>query len=195
MASARAQESGNARSGELWLVRHAQPIVASGTCYGQLDLAAAHDATSQCARALAKILPEGFSVTTSPLQRCEQLGQVLSRLRPDFTFKTEKNLQEMNFGEWEGRPWNTLPRTEMDAWTENFASYRVGNTGESVSQFMARVAVCYDSLHPGSRTLWITHAGVMRATQLLARGVRHITHASQWPLDAPGYGQWCKLAL
>ena len=101
----------------------------------------------------------------------------------------------MDFGQWEGRFWDAIPRAEMDAWTADFADYAAGNTGESVSQFMARVAVCYDSLQPGSRTLWITHAGVIRAATLLARGVRQITQASQWPLDAPSYGQWCKLEL
>ena len=191
----RTRQPGSASSGELWLVRHAQPLVAPGVCYGQLDMPAAQDATEKCAQSLAKILPDGLAVITSPLQRCEQLGQVLSGLRPDLTLKTEKNLREMNFGDWEGRPWDTIPRRELDAWTADFADYAVGNTGESVSEFMARVAFCYDRLQADSHTIWITHAGVMRATQLLARGVRHMTHASQWPLDVPGYGQWCKLEL
>ena len=195
MVHARTQKPGSVQPGEFWLVRHALPLVASGICYGQLDMAADAQATLDCAQALAKALPQSFSVVTSPLQRCEQLAKALRDLRPDLTFKTEKNLQEMDFGQWEGRLWDAIPRAEMDAWTANFADYAVGNTGESVSQFMARIAVCYDSLQPGSRTLWITHAGVIRAANLLARGVRHMEHANQWPRYAPGYGQWCKLAF
>ena len=177
----------------LWLIRHAQPLLEPGICYGRLDMAADAQATLACAQTLAEALPQSFSVVTSPLQRCEQLAQVIQGLRPDLTFKTEKNLQEMDFGEWEGCRWDAIPRTELDAWTADFSDYAVGNTGESVRRFMARVAGCYDGLQPNSRTLWITHAGVIRAATLLARGVRHISKANQWPQDAPGYGQWCKL--
>ncbi len=179
----------------LWLIRHAQPLLEPGICYGQLDMAADAQGTLDCAHALAKALPQGFFAVTSPLQRCEQLAQDLRGLRPDLTFKTDDNLQEMDFGQWEGRPWDAIPRVELEAWTENFANYAAGNTGESVSQFMARVAVYYDSLQPGSQTLWITHAGVIRAATLLARGVRQVMQANQWPQDAPGYGQWCKLDI
>lgn len=156
-------------------------------------MAAAHEATETCARTLARWLPEGLAVITSPLQRCEQLTTALCALRPDLTPKTDKNLQEMNFGAWEGRPWDSIARTELDAWTANFADYPVGGSGESVSQFMARVASAYDSLDLAGNTLWVTHAGVIRAATLLAQGLRQIVLASQWPLAAPGYGQWCKL--
>jgi len=44
-------------------------------------------------------------------------------------------------------------------------------------------------------TLWITHAGVIRAVELIARGVRRVARAGQWPLDAPDCGQWRTLAL
>ena len=36
----------------LWLVRHAQPLVAPGVCYGATDMPADVDATSQAAQAL-----------------------------------------------------------------------------------------------------------------------------------------------
>jgi alpha-ribazole phosphatase len=36
---------------------------------------------------------------------------------------------------------------------------------------------------------------VIRAAQLLARGIRNIERADQWPSDAPSYGQWCKLEI
>jgi len=41
--------------------------------------------------------------------------------------------------------------------------------------------------------VWITHAGVARAARLLADGVPVLTRAAQWPLEAPGYGQWLQL--
>ncbi len=179
----------------LWLVRHAQPLIEKGICYGQLDIPADANATRACAEQLFSVLPRSISVITSTLQRCELLAPVLIGLQPDLTYKTDPRLQEMNFGQWEGRPWADIPQAELQAWTDDFANYPAGQTGESVTQFMVRVAAAFDALDPTKDTLWVTHAGVIRAATLIAQGVRHITTADQWPIDAPAYGQWCKLEL
>ena len=178
-----------------WLVRHAQPLIAPGICYGQLNMPADAEASRACAAELATVLPVGTTVVTSPLQRCEQITPILIGLRPDLTLKIDSRLQEMHFGNWEGRAWADIAKTELADWTANFAHYPAGSSGESVSQFMARVASAFDALPPNGNTLWITHAGVIRAAQLIASGVRHIKQADQWPADAPSYGQWCKLDL
>ena len=179
----------------LWLVRHAQPLVDAGLCYGQLDMKADASATRSCAQALAKVLPPGITVVTSPLQRCEQLAHALLALKPDLTVQKDTRLQEMNFGAWEGQPWVDIARADLEAWTTDFAHYRPGGSGESVSQFMARVAAAFDALPRAANTLWVTHAGVMRAVELIAGGQRQLQRADQWPLAAPAYGQWCKLDL
>lgn len=177
----------------LWLVRHAQPLIAPGICYGQLDMTADPEATRECAARLAKVLPEGICVSSSPLQRCEQLWPVLIGLRPDLACKSDARLKEMDFGKWEGQAWADIPKTALDAWTADFSSHPAGGTGESVSRFMSRVASAFDELRPSEDVLWITHAGVIRAAQLLASGTRHIDRADQWPTAAPAYGQWCTL--
>ncbi len=180
----------------LFLVRHARPLIAAGTCYGQLDMPADAAATRQCAQALAQWLPPGVQVVSSPLQRCEQLAPVLIGLRSDLAYKTDARLQEMNFGDWEGRAWQDIAPAELQAWTDDFAHYAAGGSGESVTAFMARVAAAFDALkNTAPDTLWITHAGVMRAVELLARGERQISRADQWPLSAPDYGQWQTVAL
>ena len=179
----------------LFLARHAQPLVDAGICYGQVDIAADATATKSCAQALAIILPSGITVVTSPLQRCEQLAQALLAEKPDLTIKKDTRLQEMNFGVWEGQAWGDIARAELEAWTTDFANYRPGGNGESVTQFMARVASVFDELTSAADTLWITHAGVMRAVELIASGKRQLQRADQWPIAAPAYGQWCKLDL
>lgn len=207
---------------KLWLVRHAQPLIAPGICYGRLDVAADADASAECARRLALELPAGTRVASSPLRRCAQLARQLHRLRPDLTLhETDARLQEMDFGRWEGRAWQDIAPAELQAWTDDFAHHAVGGTGQSVSAFMAGVASAYDALaaeetsgskpQPSSQALtpaflpdnenrtasvlWITHAGVIRAVELLAQGLRHIARADQWPMDAPKYGQWRTLDL
>lgn len=193
----------------LWLVRHAQPLIDAGICYGRLDMAAEADATAKCAARLAAQLPAGLRVVSSPLQRCEQLAHALYALRPDLAYKTDARLQEMDFGQWEGRAWQAIARAELEAWTSDFAHYPAGHDGESVTAFMARIGAAFDGLMSQSQTpamaqgtvvqesgvLWITHAGVIRAVELLTQGVRHIERANQWPVEAPKYGQWRTLAL
>ena len=177
-----------------WLARHAQPLIDAGICYGQLDLPADGAATAQCAEALAAVLPPATNVLASPLQRCEQLRQVLCRQRPDLIHQIDPRLQEMHFGTWEGQPWADIAPAELQAWTDDFGGYAAGGSGESVATFMARVAAALDARDRTQHTLWITHAGVIRAATLIANGQRHITRASQWPTSGPAFGQWVTLA-
>ena len=178
-----------------WLARHAQPLIDAGICYGQLDVPADSAATAHCAEALAAVLPPATTVLTSPLQRCEQLRQSLYRLRPDLTHKTDPRLQEMHFGTWEGRPWADIAPAELQAWTDDFSGYAAGGNGESVAAFMARVAAALDARDRAQDTLWITHAGVVRAATLIASGQRQVHHASEWPMSGPAFGQWVTLTV
>lgn len=172
----------------LWIVRHAQPLVEAGTCYGMLDVPAEPHATSQTADALAHALPPGAALRASPLQRCQQLAAALHALRPDLQVLTDPRLREMDFGVWEGVAWDAIPPAAVQAWTADFGAHRFGGA-ESANEVLARVASLWDQPRPG-HTVWITHAGVARALSLLACGVRTVTRADQWPLAAPGYGAW-----
>jgi alpha-ribazole phosphatase len=175
------------------LVRHAQPLVDAGVCYGALDLAADAPSTQRAALALADVLPEGALVTTSPLQRCEHLAQILYGLRPDLLYKVDGRLREMNFGQWEGVRWASIPSEAITAWSNDFWAHRFGGA-ESVADVMARVASVWDeAAQTDQAQLWITHAGVIRAASLVARGVRKINDASLWPVNAPAYGEWVNL--
>lgn len=187
----------------LWLVRHAQPLVAPGVCYGALDLRADPAATADSAQRLAAALPQRLRVSHSPLQRCEQLAHALLALRPDLALKTAPDLVEFNFGCWEGRAWDAIARADIDAWTAQFADYRPGG-GDNLVAMLARVA---SALHAAQQygaqagdgvadVLWITHAGVARCVQWLLNAPRgSMPRADQWPRHAPGYGEWLCFAL
>lgn len=190
----------------IWLVRHAQPVVEPGVCYGAMDVAADDVATKLAARALADVLPQGCQVRVSTLQRCEQLAQAVCGLRPDLMPKPEPRLVEMNFGAWEGQRWADINRTELDAWTADFAHWRCGGSGgtggggECVQDFMQRVATVWDEClenarltAPSTPVVWITHAGVIRAANLLAAGQRQVLNARYWPEAAPAFGAWQRL--
>ncbi|MDP1741952.1 histidine phosphatase family protein [Polaromonas sp.] len=180
---------------KLWLVRHAPVLLAPGSCYGALDVPAEPQATQRCAQKLSMLLPQGMHVSTSPLQRCEQLTQALQGLRPDLIIKTDARLREMNFGNWEGRRWDAIAQSEFDAWTTDFAGHAVGGHGETVQAVMARVGQAFNELRHDADAVWVTHAGIIRAAQLLAQGIRQVSRADQWPLDATACGQWRTLEL
>ncbi|MCM2295202.1 histidine phosphatase family protein [Rhodoferax sp.] len=176
----------------IWLVRHAQPLIAPGVCYGALDVPADAQATQQAAQGLAQRLPPGVRVQASPLLRCQQLAQALQVLRPDVCLHTEVRLAEMNFGSWEGQRWDALPPAALAAWTSDFWRHRAGG-GECVADFMGRVAEVWDGAMAAGLAyrpqVWLTHAGVMRAARLIASGQRELRSAGDWPTAAPGFGQ------
>jgi len=178
---------------KLWIVRHAKPLIERGVCYGALDVAADAPHTLQAARVLAKTLPVQCKVSVSPLQRCKQLTEALSDLRPDLKPQTDPRLREMDFGTWEGVGWDEIPLAAMQAWTDDFGSHRFGGV-ESANEVLDRVAGVLDEArkHSVDHQVWITHAGVARACLLLSKGIRSVDRSNQWPRDAPGYGQsWC----
>ena len=111
------------------------------------------------------------------------------------TAQTSADLQELNFGAWEGQRWVDIAKAELDAWTADFAHYRPGNYGENTAAFMARVARAYDDLPKNQHTVWLTHAGVIRACGLIHQGVRHVAQATQWPQGGPAFGCWTTLEL
>jgi alpha-ribazole phosphatase len=177
----------------IWLVRHAQPLVEAGVCYGALDLKADVKATQTAAQTLAEALPRGVVLVTSPLQRCELLAQTVCGLRPDLSYKLDARLREMNFGQWEGVRWSDIPAAALTAWTDDFWQHRFGGA-ECLADVMARVAAAWgEAVLNDTDQVWITHAGVIRAASLIARGITELRDASQWPVSAPGYGKWTAL--
>lgn len=178
----------------LWIVRHATPLIASGVCYGALDVAAGAQHTLLAARALAQAIPLHCKVWVSPLQRCKQLADALSGIRPELKPQTDTRLREMDFGKWEGVAWDAIPLAAMQAWTDDFGAHRFGGM-ESANEVLARVADLWDAArqHPDEPQVWISHAGVARAAQLLSKGIRSVDSANQWPTDAPSYGGWWRI--
>jgi alpha-ribazole phosphatase len=148
----------------LYLVRHPAPDLPAGICYGATDVACTPQALAQGAQEVLPSLPLGLTMISSPLQRCERLAQSLYGLRPDLIYKTDAKLAEMDFGAWEMQPWAEIAGAALSAWTDDFAHFRCGGSGESVAKLVQRVAACLArSLQAGCDEIWVTHAGVIRA--------------------------------
>jgi alpha-ribazole phosphatase len=149
----------------LTLVRHTRPADA-GRCYGRLEVAIAPDFAAE-ADALAARLPRPDRIVTSPLGRCRRLADRLgARLR--LPVAIDPDWQEMDFGRWEGLPWDAVPRSELDAWAADLLQARP-HGGESVAMLLARTRRALDRCRGPAGTLVVTHAGPMRAA-LVATG-------------------------
>ncbi len=137
----------------LHLVRHPKPRVAPGICYGRLDLEA-ENAGAVAARLRAELPPE-LPVWSSPLRRCRSLAELLHPLPV-----LDERLTEMDFGRWEGRPWDAIPRAELDAWAADVAGYAPPG-GESPRLLQARALAFVAGLAVPEAVI-VTHAGVIR---------------------------------
>ncbi|WP_439518686.1 histidine phosphatase family protein [Hydrogenophaga sp.] len=183
---------------KLWLLRHAQVLLTPGLCYGSSDVTADVSLTREAARAMAPLLPAGTPVRVSGLLRAQQLAGALQGERPDLqAARIDTRLNEMDFGHWELKPWEHIPRSAFDEWMADFAHHRFGGA-ESTQQLLYRVAAALADLRPSpsNDVLWITHAGVIRAARhIVESGSPHIRDASQWPKEAPEPGGWTSLAL
>ena len=141
-------------------LRHTAPEISSGICYGVLDLPVDADKVLHTARqwvesGAASAMPYQGVLLTSPLQRCALLAQAIKDLRPDVQLVQDPRLMEMNFGCFEGVPWDDVPQANWDAWLADFAHHPFGGV-ESVAQFMQRVQQAISPWVPHGRVTCVT---------------------------------------
>ena len=154
---------------KIWLVRHAKPLVEKGLCYGRLDVRADQSLTELASDNLMNALPESSGVRvllTSPRRRTKQLANLLAK-RLNTSLLEEELLAEMDFGEWEGRLWEDIPKSAIDLWTEDFNDHVFGG-GESTGQLLHRVCLLMENAKRRHEDqIWVTHSGVIKAVQFL----------------------------
>jgi alpha-ribazole phosphatase len=147
----------------LLLVRHPAPEIAPGICYGRLDVPARAEGVAKLA---AEVRAHGVArVWTSPALRCRAVAE-----RTGLPSRAEPRLWELDFGDWEGRAWDDVPRAALDAWAadpENFAP----PGGESGAALLARVReVFFDLLAAGDDVAVVSHGGPLKLLAALLRG-------------------------
>lgn len=98
----------------LVLIRHTRVAIADGHCYGRLDVPLAGSAAADIADVLVRVAPVTV-VVSSPATRCRQLSVALAA-RDGCPLQFEPALQELDFGEWEGRRWAEIDRAHSDPW-------------------------------------------------------------------------------
>ena len=156
---------------KLYLVRHTRVDVPSGICYGRTDVPLADSFETESEFIRSELSGIEFDhVFCSPSSRCMQLGTLL-----DYPLHPDERLKELNFGEWEGNTWDAI--FESPSGKKWFADYlhEACPNGESDQDMLHRIESFITDL-PGTdlpetngNILVITHAGVIRAFQVLLK--------------------------
>jgi alpha-ribazole phosphatase len=172
---------------KLYLVRHPQPDVAPGLCYGASDVPVREAELARVHAALAASVPHGLPVYASPLRRCALLAERLSPGRVTL----DARLAEMDFGAWERQGWSDIPRSDVDAWTADLLHYRPGGA-ENVLDVARRVHAFRADLQAQKTpaALVVCHAGTIRLLTTMHGGApleQAALQAAQTP-HRIGYG-------
>lgn len=112
--------------------------------------------------------PAWTHIISSPLKRCRDFAeQAAIQLRLENSFLVEPNWQEIDYGDWDGKPLSVWRQQAA----EMFAAFRkdpaalVPPNGEPFLEFRDRVLSAWQALadYPdGSHVLLVTHGGVLR---------------------------------
>ncbi len=155
------------------LVRHTRPAVGSGICYGRTDLALADSFEREARKVLASLRSSDVLIT-SPLQRCRMLADEIGSAF-DLAPQTDDRVQEMDFGDWEGRPWSDIPRDELDEWAQDFLHARP-HRGESVAMLRERtLSAIADYRASRRRYIVVTHSGIIKAALATGDSADHFS--------------------
>lgn len=174
---------------KITLVRHTSLQVEPGICYGQSDIDVGASFWDEANQLKTKLADTQFDVVyTSPLQRCAKLAVALNVGEPI----EDARLMELNFGDWETRAWDDIPRDIFDTWAHDYANL-APPMGETFGQLQQRALSFLEAQklkNAGKHMLIVTHGGLIRA--LLAHVLNmqlkglfrfNIDHASVTEID------------
>ncbi|MCO6498893.1 MAG: alpha-ribazole phosphatase [Vicingus serpentipes] len=147
---------------EIYLIRHTTPQIEKGICYGQTDILVSNSFKEECqiiGLKLREILND-TPIYCSPLSRCYGLAKELSNIQPII----DDRLMEMNFGDWELKPWHKIEKKSLNKWMKDFINVPCPN-GESYQTLHCRVSEFIKELKQTKleKVIIITHGGVIRS--------------------------------
>lgn len=159
------------------LVRHG-PVTGPAALYGWTDV----ELQQQSPACLSWLSGQSYqAILTSPLQRCRQSAELQAQ-RLQLELVIEPDLKEMNFGLWDGVPFDEQSpcwQAQQQFWQQPFSI--TPPEGEALADFQQRVWHAFElhsSSHREQRALWLVHAGVIRI--LLAAILQINLQQSRW---------------
>ncbi len=155
---------GAAAAADLWAWRHPRVDAAAGRCIGRTDLPVDARRAKRLAhriRAAARRHDLPRELWVSPLGRARAVGRWLARW--GWRVQVDARLAELDFGRWDGEPWDRIARSEVQAWQADLLHHAPGG-GESLAALVDRVRA-FVAEHAGT-TLVVTHGGWLNALRL-----------------------------
>lgn len=152
------------------LIRHPAPLIQPGVCYGRLDVPLHPSAAADVSRLAADPALRGLShVWSSPAGRCRAIADPIAQIaRASLTI--DERLRELDFGDWEGRPWDAVDRTDLDRWSASPLSFAPPN-GEAGAAIISRVRAFQGDLQQDQRDCAIvSHGGPLKILMALLEG-------------------------
>lgn len=183
----------------LYIWRHPKPMNTEGFCIGQTDVKVDKRKLKRLANKIERFvrlhrLPKVIWV--SPLQRSLKVGEILAQR--GFRCQVSPELSEINFGFWDGCPWEQIEKEEIDNWCNNFANF-APNNGESLQQLFDRVKAWLNTRKSEETgkieiipVLVIGHAGWINAAKIIASSQNIPKIAAEWPRSV-NYLQYSRL--
>lgn len=169
------------------LLRHGEPV--GGRRYrGQIDDPLSDRGWEQMRAAVADHCPWDV-IITSPLLRCRAFAQELGE-RHQLPLEADVRLQEIGFGEWEGKSADEITQRDHDLLMNFYQDperYRPPGA-EALSAFELRVVAAWDELlqkHAGRHLLVVGHAGMMR---MIMRHVLGMPLVKMFHIQVPNAG-------
>lgn len=146
---------------KLLLIRHTSVNVAKGVCYGQTDVPLADSFRKEAEMVRHRLAAYDLdAVYSSPLSRCTELAAYCGYERP----VTDTRLMEMNFGEWEMKPFEEITDPNLQRWFDDYLN--VAPTGGESSMEQRRRFLDFigdlRTRHPEEATIGVfTHGGII----------------------------------
>lgn len=159
---------------DIYLIRHSAVYNPNKLCYGQSEIPLEENFThyfNSLEESLGTALKNNAIFYSSPLRRCTKLASFLS----NNNFISDNRIMELNFGNWELQPWDTIDSQQLNPWMADFVNYKTPN-GENFIDLAHRCSLFWEQIlqHTSHQNLFIiTHAGVIRAI---------LAHILQFPL-------------
>ena len=154
---------------ELILARHGETEWnEKSLIQGAQDIPLNKRGISQAHRLAARLADEKLAgIYASNLQRAVKTAEIIAD-KHNLSVKQESDLQEINFGIWEGKSFAEIEEAAPD-WIEKWKSRRDINAppqGENLTQLRDRAAVALEEIlekHQGGKVLVVSHGGLIRA--------------------------------
>jgi alpha-ribazole phosphatase len=145
----------------IYLIRHTAVYNPNKLCFGQSEIPLEENFTADFDWIQEHLnLKEETSYYSSPFRRCSKLASFLS----NDNFEIDNRINELNFGNWEMKAWDIIPKKELNLWMEDFVNYRMKN-GENFNDLYERSVQFYEEITNANKAnvVILTHAGVIRS--------------------------------